>query len=73
MVPGDCPSSNRAPTVLLGNSQAVQKGDPSQGAKGPHPLFQIPLTWIPATSSIGHKGSPRTLEWVAYPFSRGSS
>ena len=22
---------------------------------------------------ISHKGSPRTLEWVAYPFSRGSS
>ena len=22
---------------------------------------------------LSHKGSPRTLEWVAYPFSRGSS
>ena len=22
---------------------------------------------------LNHKGSPRTLEWVAYPFSRGSS
>ena len=22
---------------------------------------------------LGHKGSPRILEWVAYPFSRGSS
>ena len=22
---------------------------------------------------LGHKGSPRTLEWIAYPFSRGSS
>lgn len=53
MVPGDCPSCNRAHTVLLGNSQAVQKGDPSQGAKGPHPLSQIPLTWVPATLSIG--------------------
>jgi len=22
---------------------------------------------------LSHKGSPRTLEWIAYPFSRGSS
>ena len=22
---------------------------------------------------LNHQGSPRTLEWVAYPFSRGSS
>jgi len=22
---------------------------------------------------LNHKGSPRILEWVAYPFSRGSS
>ena len=24
-------------------------------------------------SQLSHKGSPRILEWVAYPFSRGSS
>ena len=27
--------------------------------------------WI--LSQLSHKGSPRILEWVAYPFSRGSS
>ena len=27
--------------------------------------------WIPY--QLNHQGSPRTLEWVAYPFSRGSS
>ena len=47
------PPPTEPPPVLLGSSQAVQKGDPSQGAKGPRPLSQIPLTWVPATSSIG--------------------
>ena len=28
---------------------------------------------LQADSQLSHKGSPRILEWVAYPFSRGSS
>jgi len=27
----------------------------------------------PILYQLSHKGSPRILEWVAYPFSRGSS
>ena len=35
----------------------------------------IPLQGIFPTqgSKLSHKGSPRLLKWVAYPFSRGSS
>ena len=28
---------------------------------------------LQADSQLSHKGSPRILEWIAYPFSRGSS
>ena len=50
---------------------------------GCHALFQgifptqgsnpglLHYRWIPYC--LGHQGSPRILEWVAYPFSRGSS
>ena len=31
------------------------------------------LQYRPILYHLSHEGSPRTLEWVAYPFSRGSS
>ena len=40
---------------------------PTQGSKPGHPHCK----WI--LDYLSHQGSPRTLEWVAYPFSRGSS
>ena len=40
---------------------------PTQGLKPGHPQWQ----WI--LYCLNHQGNPRTLEWVAYPFSRGSS
>ena len=40
---------------------------PNQGSKPDFPHCR----WI--LYHLSHKGSPRILEWVAYPFSRGSS
>ena len=40
---------------------------PTQGSN-----LSLPhCTWI--LYQLSHKGSPRILEWVSYPFSRGSS
>ena len=33
--------------------------------------FSRPVYWI--LYQLRHQGSPRILEWVAYPFSSGSS
>ena len=41
-----------------------------------HSLFQgiVPTQGSnPGLYQLSHKGSPRILEWVVYPFSRGSS
>ena len=48
----------------------------SRGSSQPRVLTQVSLTaylphWI--LYQLSHKGSPGTLEWVAYPFSSGSS
>ena len=40
---------------------------PNPGVEPRSPALQV--DFLPAEP----KGSPRTLEWVAYPFSRGSS
>ena len=40
---------------------------PTQGLNSGLPHYRRILYWL------NHKGSPRILEWVAYPFSRGSS
>jgi len=40
---------------------------PNPGIKPRSPTLQVILY------QLSHKGSPIILEWVAYPFSRGSS
>ena len=40
---------------------------PNPGIKPRSPALQAILY------QLSHQGSPRTLEWVAYPFTRGSS
>ena len=50
-------------------------------AMPPHPPGDLPNLGIEPRSPtlqavlycLSHQGSPRILEWVAYPFSRGSS
>ena len=38
-----------------------------------HGIFQATvLEWGAIAFSVSHQGSPRILEWVAYPFSKGS-
>ena len=40
----------------------------------PNPRIELRSPALQADSlQLSHKGSPRILEWVAYPFSRGSS
>ena len=61
--PWNCPGQNTG----VGNLSLLQWIFPTQGLNPglPHSgqiLYQL-----------SHKGSPRILEWVAYPFSRGSS
>ena len=49
-------------------SRSLLQGDlPNPGIKSGLPRFRQILY------QVNHKGSPRTLEWVAYPFSSGSS
>ena len=40
---------------------------PNPGVKPRSPTFQADFY------QLSHRGSPRILEWVVYPFSRGSS
>ena len=44
-----------------------------QGIFPTHELNQGLLHWRQTFYPLSHKGSPRILEWVAYPFSSGSS
>ena len=44
-----------------------------QGIFSTQGLNPSPLHCRQILYQLSHKGSPRTLEWVAYPFSRGSS
>ena len=51
----------------MGSHSLLQRIFPTQGSKpGLLHCRRIPY-------QLSHKGSPRILEWVAYPFSRGSS
>ena len=51
----------------VGNLSLLQGIFPTQGSNpGLHHCRRV-------LYQLSHKGSPRTLEWVAYPFSRGSS
>ena len=49
------------------NLPLLQRIFPTQGSKPGLPHCRWILYWL------NHEGSPRILEWVAYPFSRGSS
>ena len=71
------------PTVQADSLPAEPRGKPKYTGVGSLPLLQqIFLTQElnqgllysrQILYQLSHKGSPRTLEWVAYPFSRGSS
>ena len=51
----------------VGTLSLLQRNFPTQG-------LNPGLThWGRILNQLSHKGSPRILEWVAYPFSRGSS
>ena len=62
-VHGDSPGKNTG----LGCHAPLQRIFPTQGSN-PGLLH---CRWI--LYHLSHQGSPRILEWVAYPFSRGSS
>ena len=51
----------------VGSLSLLQGIFPTQGSNPGLP----PYRWI--LYQLNHKGSPRILEWVAYPFSSGSS
>ena len=51
----------------VGSLSLLQEIFPTQGLN----LGLLHCKWI--LYQLSHKGSPRMLEWVAYPFSRGSS
>ena len=62
-VHGDSPGKN----TRVGWHDLLQGTFPTQGLN-PGVLY---CRWI--LYHLSHQGSPRTLDWVAYPFSRGSS
>jgi len=51
----------------VGSLSLLQGIFPTQGSNPGHPHCRGILY------QLSHKGSPRILEWVAYPFSSGSS
>ena len=69
--------------MLLDSLPAEPQGKPKNTGVGSLSVLQgifltqewnlglLPCGWI--LHQLSHKGSPRILEWVAYPFSRGSS
>ena len=62
-VHGDSPGKNTG----VGCHALLQGSFPTQGSNSGLPHCR----WI--LYCLSHQGSPRILEWVAYPFSRGSS
>ena len=61
--PWNCPGQNTGVDSL----SLLQGVFPTQGSNPGLPHCR----WI--LYQLSHKGSPRILEWVSYPFSRGSS
>ena len=84
--PGDLPNPEirpRSPALQMDSVPAEPPGKPKNTGVGSVSLLQ---RIFPTQSSnpslphcrqildhLSHQGSPRILEWVAYPFSRGSS
>ena len=71
-VHGDSPGKNTGESSYV----LLQGIFPTQGLKPGLPhcrwiLFLFFCRWI--LYHLNHQGSPRIMEWVAYPFSRGSS
>ena len=62
-IPWDSPGQN----TRVGSLFLLQQIFPTQGSNSGLPHCR----WI--LYQLSHKGSPRIMEWVAYPFSRGSS
>ena len=62
--PMDCPWNSLAQNIGVGS---LSLPFPTQGLNPGHPHCRQILY------QLSHKRSPRTWEWVAYPFSRGSS
>ena len=65
--PMDCPWDSLGQNSEVGSLSLLQGIVPIQGLN-PGLLHCRQILY-----QLGHKGSPRILEWVAYPFSRGSS
>ena len=73
----------RSPALQMDSLPSQPPGDPKNTGVGSLSLLQgIFLTWefnqglLPCRLilyQLNYKGRPRILEWVAYPFSRGSS
>ena len=63
--PMDSPWNSPGQSIGVGSLSLLQGFFPTQGSNLPN-CRQI-------LYQLSHKGSPRILGWVAYPFSRGSS
>ena len=61
------PYNSPGQNTRVGSRSVLQGIFPTQGSNPGLPYCR----WIPY--QLSHKGSPRILEWVAYPFSSGSS
>ena len=62
-----CPWNSPGQNTGVGNLSLLQRIFPTQGSN----LGLLHCRQI--IYQLSHKGSPRILEWVAYPFSSGSS
>ena len=65
--PMDCPWNSPGQNTGVGSHSLLQGIFPTQGSNSGL------LHYRQILYQLSHKGSPRVLEWVAYPFSRGSS
>ena len=65
--PRTCPWNSPDKNPGVGSLSLLQGIFPTQGSNS----GLLHCRWI--LYQLSHKGSPGTLEWVAYPFSRGSS
>ena len=73
----------RSPTLQVDSLSSESPGKPKNTGVGSLSLLQgifltqelnwglLPCSWI--LYQLSHKGSPRILQWVAHPFSSGSS
>ena len=61
------PWNSLGQNIWMGSLSLLQGIFPTQGSNPGLPHYR----WV--LYQLSHKGSPRILEWVAYPFSRGSS